>query len=345
MHVLMSRVLADPPQLASLFLDVDKARTWPGALRNVNRVDSVSAQQGTGGLPYCLPPRLLEQERYRQILRGLAGDAAELELPRRHTCAVVGSSAWLNGSKLGPQIDGHDVVLRINRAPARGSAYEADVGRRTSIRVLDPVSKYDFDPRVLEEDSERLLFTLSHPFTFDRLASHVLQAGAELPPWNFSGWSPRPSAIPRLPTYAAQRPLRINASRAAAVINPELYLWALLIAHGGAWGDRRERAIRPTTGFISVMVALHLCERTNLFGFSWGSGDAREKRHYYAMLPPYNRPGHIAGTYHDPENEFALLRNLAAARIVGFFPPMAEPPPSPWRWHDCEVTERRTAVS
>ena len=55
--------------------------------------------------------------------------------------------------------------------------------------------------------------------------------------------------------------------------------------------------------------------------------------------------GHIAGTYHDPENEFALLRNLAAARIVGFFPPMAEPPPSPWRWHDCEVTERRTAVS
>ena len=236
-------------------------------------------------------------------------------------------------------------MLRINRAPARGSAYEADVGRRTSIRVLDPVSKYDFDPRVLEDDSERLLFTLSHPFTFDRLASHVLQAGAELPPWNFSGWSPRPSAIPRLPTYAAQRPLRINASRAAAVINPELYLWALLIAHGGAWGDRRERAIRPTTGFISVMVALHLCERTNLFGFSWGSGDARERAHYYAMLPPYNRPGHIAGTYHDPENEFALLRNLAAARIVGFFPPMAEPPPSPWRWHDCEVTERRTAVS
>ena len=335
------------PQLASPFLGAStKARACaPATLRNVNRVDSVSAQQATGGLPYCLPPRLLEQERYRQILRGLAGDAAELELPRRHTCAVVGSYAWLNGSKLGPQIDGHDVVLRINRAPARGSAYEADVGRRTSIRVLDPVSKYDFDPRVLEEDSERLLFTLSHPFTFDRLASHVLQAGAELPPWNFSGWSPRPSAIPRLPTYAAQRPLRINASRAAAVINPELYLWALLIAHGGAWGDRRERAIRPTTGFISVMVALHLCERTTLFGFSWGSGDAREKRHYYAMLPPYNRPGHIAGTYHDPENEFALLRNLAAARIVGFFPPMAEPPPSPWRWHDCEVTERRTAVS
>ena len=250
--------------------------------------------------------------------------------------ALVGNARALAEGQAGAAIDAHDVVIRINRAPARGSAYEADVGRRTSIRVLDPVSKYDFDPRVLEEDSERLLFTLSHPFTFDRLASHVLQAGAELPPWNFSGWSPRPSAIPRLPTYAAQRPLRINASRAAAVINPELYLWALLIAHGGAWGDRRERAIRPTTGFISVMVALHLCERTNLFGFSWGSGDRRERAHYYAMLPPYNRDGHLADTYHDPRAEFSLLRTLAAARIVGWFPD--PPPPGPRevsRWREC----------
>ena len=107
-----------------------------------------------------------------------------------------------------------------------------------------------------------------------------------------------------------------------------------------------ECCVQPSTGLATAMFALHFCsEAVDLFGFSWGSGDARERAHYYAMLPPYNRPGHIAGTYHDPENEFALLRNLAAARIVGFFPPMAEPPPSPWRWHDCEVTERRTAVS
>ena len=304
----------------------------PAMRRNVERVDSISAIQNTAGLPYCLPGPLLDQPRYWELLRGLA--PAGLELPRRRTCAVVGSSGWMNGSALGPLIDSHDVVIRINRAPARGSAYEADVGRRTTIRVLDPVSKYDFDPDVLDDDSEHLLFSFAHPFTVDRLHSTVLQS-TNAAPWNFSGWSPRPSAIPPLPSFAKQRPLRMNASN-VALINPELILWALLVEHGGTWGHSRKKAIRPTTGMVSVMVALHLCERTNLFGFSWGSGDRRERAHYYAMLPPYNRDGHLADTYHDPRAEFSLLRTLAAARVVGWFPD--PPPPGPRevsRWREC----------
>ena len=89
--------------------------------------------------------------------------------------------------------------------------------------------------------------------------------------------------------------------------------------HGGTWGHSRKKAIRPTTGMVSVMVALHLCERTNLFGFSWGSGDRRERAHYYAMLPPYNRDGHLADTYHDPRAEFSLLRRRT--RSIGCWGP------------------------
>ena len=50
------------------------------------------------------------------------------------SCAVVGSSGVLKGGGLGGEIDGHEAVIRVNAAPVGG--YEADVGHRTTWRVL-----------------------------------------------------------------------------------------------------------------------------------------------------------------------------------------------------------------
>lgn len=55
-----------------------------------------------------------------------------------NTCAVVGSGGSLRGSRLGPAIDDHDVVIRVNCAPTRG--FEADVGQKETVRVLMPES-------------------------------------------------------------------------------------------------------------------------------------------------------------------------------------------------------------
>ncbi|KAE8583198.1 hypothetical protein XENTR_v10020458 [Xenopus tropicalis] len=54
------------------------------------------------------------------------------------SCAVVSSSGQMLGSGLGPQIDQAECVLRMNTAPTLG--YEADVGSRSSLRVVSHTS-------------------------------------------------------------------------------------------------------------------------------------------------------------------------------------------------------------
>ena len=48
---------------------------------------------------------------------------------------MVSSAGTLQKSGLGPFIDSHDLVLRFNNAPTE--KYEADVGRKTSIRIVN----------------------------------------------------------------------------------------------------------------------------------------------------------------------------------------------------------------
>lgn len=50
---------------------------------------------------------------------------AHLDLPV-HRCALVSSSGALLGSGLGPRIDAHHLVMRLNNAPVAG--FEKDVG-------------------------------------------------------------------------------------------------------------------------------------------------------------------------------------------------------------------------
>ena len=50
--------------------------------------------------------------------------------PHFGTCAVVGNSGTLLGSKFGGAIDAHDAVIRLNGAPTAG--FEDDVGRKTT---------------------------------------------------------------------------------------------------------------------------------------------------------------------------------------------------------------------
>uniref|UniRef100_A0A5F9C470 ST6 N-acetylgalactosaminide alpha-2,6-sialyltransferase 4 n=1 Tax=Oryctolagus cuniculus TaxID=9986 RepID=A0A5F9C470_RABIT len=54
------------------------------------------------------------------------------------SCAVVSSSGQMLGSGLGAQIDGAECVLRMNQAPTVG--FEADVGRRSTLRVISHTS-------------------------------------------------------------------------------------------------------------------------------------------------------------------------------------------------------------
>uniref|UniRef100_G3N4T5 ST3 beta-galactoside alpha-2,3-sialyltransferase 1 n=1 Tax=Gasterosteus aculeatus TaxID=69293 RepID=G3N4T5_GASAC len=59
------------------------------------------------------------------------------------TCAVVGNSRNLLKSHYGPLIDFQDYVIRINKGRSEG--FEADVGNRTTHRVMYPTSASQLD--------------------------------------------------------------------------------------------------------------------------------------------------------------------------------------------------------
>ncbi|XP_061487746.1 CMP-N-acetylneuraminate-beta-galactosamide-alpha-2,3-sialyltransferase 2-like isoform X2 [Rhineura floridana] len=62
------------------------------------------------------------------------------------TCAVVGNSGRLRGSKYGEKIDAHHFVLRMNTAQTAG--FEEDVGTRTTHHFMYPESAVNLHPRV-----------------------------------------------------------------------------------------------------------------------------------------------------------------------------------------------------
>lgn len=70
------------------------------------------------------------------LSRGLALPKRVSSAPR--TCAVVGSADILRLSPQGRAIDSHTLVWRLNNAPTAG--FERQVGRRTSVRVINHVA-------------------------------------------------------------------------------------------------------------------------------------------------------------------------------------------------------------
>ncbi|CAK0872648.1 unnamed protein product, partial [Prorocentrum cordatum] len=80
------------------------------------------------GAPY-------RRARLRDVVSNYTGDDDTLPLPMKR-CALVGGSSILHDRGLGPEIDAHDTVIRVNRLPT--PAFFADWGRRTDIYFAEP---------------------------------------------------------------------------------------------------------------------------------------------------------------------------------------------------------------
>ncbi|KAM3874452.1 alpha-N-acetylgalactosaminide alpha-2,6-sialyltransferase 6 [Diretmus argenteus] len=74
-----------------------------------------------------------------------------------HDCALVTSSSHVLGTQAGEEIDRTECVIRMNDAPTSG--YEADVGNRTSVRVVAHSSVF----RVARKPNEFLNHTAGSP--------------------------------------------------------------------------------------------------------------------------------------------------------------------------------------
>jgi len=186
------------------------------------------------------------------------------------SCAVVGASGSLLKFRHGPDIDAHEVVLRANWLKLRN--YEQRVGRKTSINVIfaleNMVDQFEKAQRRLPPDKRAVgLVTSSSKRSLNSFFRYLGRRRLNR-------------------TLATDQPLYLLSDQ----------LWLKATAHlceatnGGCVWASRSSTMRPSSGFWSVLIALHACRNVSLFGLT--SDDPCMPFHYYGS-PPADCSGRI----------------------------------------------------
>uniref|UniRef100_A0A8C8YRM4 CMP-N-acetylneuraminate-beta-galactosamide-alpha-2,3-sialyltransferase 1 n=1 Tax=Prolemur simus TaxID=1328070 RepID=A0A8C8YRM4_PROSS len=183
-------------------------------------------------------------------------------------CAVVGNSGNLKESSYGPEIDSHDFVLRMNRAPTAG--FEADVGSKTTHHLVYPESF-----RELGENVSMVLV----PFKTLDLE-----------------WVVIPSEPPRcpLPQILIYHPAFIK------------YVFDNWLQGHGRY---------PSTGILSVIFSMHVCDEVDLYGFG---ADSKGNWHHYWENNPSAGAFRKTGV-HDADFESNVTATLASINKIRIF--------------------------
>jgi len=175
------------------------------------------------------------------------------------TCAVVGNSGNLKDAGYGREIDGHDVVIRMNDAPVKG--YEKDVGTKTTIVIGAPAKT----PVVQGPTIHYITYCDRIPETLKTinnvLTDHFL-----------------------------------DHYRSFHVLDHRFFASLTRYTDG-----------RPSTGLLSVFLALNACDKVDVYGF--GKDPSGEWDHYYTQAK-WN-PG-----VHDVSGEEKTLNELAAKKLL-----------------------------
>ncbi|XP_042362538.1 CMP-N-acetylneuraminate-beta-galactosamide-alpha-2,3-sialyltransferase 1-like [Plectropomus leopardus] len=206
-------------------------------------------------------------------------DVVEPSPDRCRSCAVVGNSGNLRRSHYGPLIDFHDIIIRMNTAHTKG--YEADVGTRTTHRIMYPESAVDLD------STTHLVLV---PFKIQDIewVTKALTTG-------FTGKSYMPVKS------------KIKANKdLVMVVNPAFMRYVHDI-----WLGKKGRY--PSTGFMALILALHICDEVNVFGY--GADSEGNWSHYWEKLG--NR--HLKTGVHPGNHEYGIIEELAAQQIVTFY--------------------------
>ncbi|XP_028255349.1 CMP-N-acetylneuraminate-beta-galactosamide-alpha-2,3-sialyltransferase 1-like isoform X2 [Parambassis ranga] len=191
------------------------------------------------------------------------------------TCAVVGNSGNLNRSRYGPLIDFHDIVIRINRGRTKG--YETDVGTKTTHHVMYPESANKLP------NTTYLLF---FPFKISDFL------------WLHKKFNPEKNKATGLDNFANKDLVMI--------LNPAFMRYV----HED-WLGRR--GYYPSTGFLTVILSLQMCDEVSVFGF--GADSDGNWSHYFEKLTDKRlKTGAHPGT-----DEYNIIMKLHKKKKITFF--------------------------
>ncbi|XP_033986989.1 CMP-N-acetylneuraminate-beta-galactosamide-alpha-2,3-sialyltransferase 1-like [Trematomus bernacchii] len=206
-------------------------------------------------------------------------DVKQYHPDRCRTCAVVGNSGNLHRSRYGPLIDFYDVVIRMNGAVTQG--YEADVGSKTTHRIMYPESSVNLD------NSTHLMLV---PFKIKDIV-WVMKA--------FSTGYFGKSYAPVLSKIKANKNL-------VMVLNPDFMMY---VHHN--WLEKKGGY--PSTGFMALILAMHICDEVHVFGY--GADSEGNWSHYFEKLQ--NKK--LKTGLHPGNVEYGIIQELAKQRKVTFY--------------------------
>uniref|UniRef100_A0A7S4C3U2 Uncharacterized protein n=1 Tax=Chrysotila carterae TaxID=13221 RepID=A0A7S4C3U2_CHRCT len=206
---------------------------------------------------------------------------AAMSTHRYRSCAVVGSSSKLLDREDGDEIDSAEIVIRIGHAPTP-PALQKHVGSRTDVYIDG--------------------FYMRPP-------------GVETCPsnkWDEQGnCSGAASDQQILHCVTGSQPLCINHSQPNGMwdrTSPALEMYAQSLIFGA--GLLPPEGNRPTTGVIAVLLALHRCDLTLLYGFGPSSTQRCAKYYHSKRMKNCNPDAYLSDRNHNMPLEHAWLRFL-----------------------------------
>jgi hypothetical protein len=172
---------------------------------------------------------------------------------RYRSCAVVSSSGVLKKHAHGSDIDKADLVIRFNDAPVEG--FEKIAGSKDDVRfVNDLVARWVRDKGVsaskARADTTFAIVPINERMVPDLAVFH--------------------RATPKGEVYKVDGAMLNNVT---AVLK-DVYPWLWFTVGHGPW-------LKPTTGCMGMMVALHICDEVKAYGMAATKGDGEFAYHYY----------------------------------------------------------------
>lgn len=228
-------------------------------------------------------PRHLN-DTFRDLFRVVPGNVDPL-LEKRSVgcrrCAVVGNSGNLQNSQYGPHIDQHDFVLRMNKAPTVG--FERDVGSKTTHHFVYPES--------FKELGENVSMVLV-PFKTTDLE------------WVVSATTTGTISYTYVPV-----PKKIKVKKSKILIYHPAFIKYVF----DSWLQGHGRY--PSTGILSIIFSLHVCDEVDLYGFG---ADSKGNWHHYWEHNPSAGAFRKTGV-HDGDFEHNVTATLASIHKIRVF--------------------------
>ncbi|XP_061763719.1 alpha-N-acetylgalactosaminide alpha-2,6-sialyltransferase 1-like isoform X3 [Nerophis ophidion] len=201
-------------------------------------------------------------------------------------CAVVGNAGILNGSKMGKEIDAHDFIFRMNGAVIKG--YESDVGNKTSVYVHTAHTITTSMSILKKYDNEAI--------PHDEGIKYVLMP-ANLRDFQFLGGLLKGEIVP------------------VGQFKNTRFLYSPSLA------KKHWASFRPTTGAITIFLALHTCDQVDAYGFM--TEDHAKYSNYYYEREQKHVP---MVSSHDILMEMKLWKQLHDGKVIRLYQRLEQKP-------------------